>query len=340
MRTTLMLLLLAALVAAQGRPDSAKKPSAEQVAVVRKIVGDEAWGGMPEWRHRSIVHRYVRYLGAPAEVRGRIDEKGLKQFLTKPRGPKGRHALPPELAKELDHLDPKVRRLAGKLAVVRLRQMRFDRNLRLLPIEERRRWFDRLFPEPFDMASARTARLKFERVVARAVAQQLKPQLTSLKDLPKPERREKQRNLVRAHTKEQEQKVLREVARQIRRLQGVEPEDAQRRLSGEAWLVLDRRDVFATPRQRELIRWALRPDRCPVLDLRWMGDRPQERGKKRLWERDLRTLGRMELLSDAGLPVETVLHLASAGSDEEFLRALEGLVGRGDQPVRKSPRRN
>lgn len=325
MRAGLILLLLAALAAAQGRP----VPSKEQVEEVRKIVGDEDWGRMPEWRRRSIVHRYLRYLGAPAEVRSRLAKKGLKQFLTKPRRSMGKRELPPELAKELDALDPGIRRLAGKLAVVRLRQLRFDRNLSMLPRAERRRWFDRLFPEPFDMDSARKSRLKFERVVARSVAERLKPKLSQLRDLPDEERRQKQREFVRAHNKTQEDKVLRDVARQVRKLHGVKPEHAQRRLSGEAWLVLDRRGVFATPRQRELIRWSLRPSRCPLLDLGWMGKRPDERGARRQWDRDVHILGRLELLSDAGLPAETVLHLAAAGSDEEFMRTLEGLVGPG-----------
>jgi len=284
---------------------------------------------MPEWRRKNVVDRYLRYLSAPEDVRRRIESKGLIGYLARPPRRGGKPKLPAEIETELKALNPKLRRVAGKLAVVRLRQRRFDRNLALVPRPERRRWFARLFPEPFDPSAARKARLQFERVVARAVAERLKPQLRALSELPAAERRKKSVAIVREYNRAQEREVVEGVAKQVRRLRGVAPEDARRRLSSDAALVLDRRDVFATPRQRELIRWSLRPQDCPLLDLSWMGERPRAKTQRRAWDRDARAIGRLALLTEAGLPQETVLQLASAGSDAEFLAALQGLVGRG-----------
>ncbi|MHC4956473.1 MAG: hypothetical protein ACYTGZ_21745, partial [Planctomycetota bacterium] len=329
MRFALVLFLLAAVATAKGRGRPPPPPTERQVEHVRRLVGAEAWGRMPEWRRKNVVDRYMHYLNAPEEVRRRIEKKGLGDYLTRPSRRAGKPQLPPEIATELEALNPRLRRLAGKLAVVRLRQLRFDRNLALVARAERRRWFERLFPEPFDPAAARDARLKFERVVAASVAQRLKPQLRALSELPPDQRRKKSLAIVREYNSRQERGVVQSVARQVRRLRGVAPEDARRRLSSDAALVLDRRDVFATPRQRELIRWALRPHACPLLDFSWMGSRPEGKAQRRDWDRDVRAIGRLSLLSEAGLPKETVLQLASAGSDEEFLGALRGLIGRG-----------
>ena len=337
LRIGFLLLLAAGMATAQGRDVSRRLPAPEQIQKVRAIVGAELWGQMPEWRRRNVVERYQQYAKAPSEVRERIEKHGIKRFLTRPSHRPGKHELPPELARELERLDPKLRRLAGKFAFVRLRQLRFDRNLAMLPHEQRKRWFKRLFPEPFNPYAAKTARLEFEKTVAKAIARHLKPQLKKLNHLSKDEWRTRSLEVVRNYTTKQEQRVLQGVLKQVRRLQGASAEEVSRWISGDAALVLERRNVYATPRQRELIRWALRPETCPLLDFSWMGERPQGKSERRLWSRDVRVLGRISLLSEAGIPKETVLHLASAGSEEDFLRALSGLLGRGGAREPESP---
>jgi len=336
-RTATLLLLLVGVAAAQGRGPLSEPPSPEHLAKVRAIVGEDLWGQMPEWRRRNVVERYQRYRGAPPHVREKLEKRGLKSYLMRTSPRSGKKALPPPVAEAIQGLDPKLHRMAGKLAFVRIRQLRFDRNLALLPEGERRRWFVRLFPEPFDPSEAKVARLEFEKTVARAVATRLKPKLEALEELPREEWRTRSLQLVREFTAKEEQKVIDSVVRQVRRLRGVSAEDAKRKLSGDAALVLEQRNIFATPRQRELIRWALRPDECPLLDFSWMGEKPRAKGARRAWNRDLRVLGRLSLLTDAGLPEDTVLHLASAGSDEDFLRALNDLLGRRDRPERDRP---
>jgi len=337
MRIGIVLLLSAGIVVAQGRGASREPPPPELVKQVRKIVGDDLWGQMPEWRRRNVVERYQRYRGAPEAVRTKIEQRGMREFLTRVGRPGRKPEMPAELVAELKKLDPKQRRLAGKIAFVRLRQLRFDRNLALLPAAERRRWFLRLFPEPFDPAAARQARLGFEKAVARSIARRLKPQLKSLEGLSKDEWRKASLKIVRAYTRKQEEKLVRSVAKEVQRLRNVPNSEVMRRISGDAALVLDRQNVYATPRQRELIRWALRPEQCPLLDFSWMGERPREKGARRAWSRDIRVLGRLELLSEAGMPKDTVLHLASAGSEEDFLRALQGLLGRDAGARQRGP---
>jgi hypothetical protein len=312
-----LVLLFGGVALAQGR----RMPSPEQVEEVRKIVGEKDWGLMAEWRRRDVVHRYMRFLGAPAKKQESIRSMGLKQYLLatgRRRGPK----LPEALQKEVDGLDERMRPDAHKLAYVRLRQMRLDRNLSMLPAAERRRWFKSLFPEPFDPRAARAARLEFQKAVGAAVAERLRPQVEKLSTLPEEERRPATAELVRRYTARQEKQLTEAVARSVRRLRGA------RRLPPDVELVLERREIFATPRQRELIRWALRPAQCPLLDFSWMGERPREKRARRAWDRDVAAIGRLELLSSAGFPREVVLHLSAASSDQDFVKGLRHLVGR------------
>ncbi|MHC4410768.1 MAG: hypothetical protein ACYS0F_17400, partial [Planctomycetota bacterium] len=239
-------------------------------------------------------------------------------------GPK----LPVALQEEVDRLDPRVRPMAHKLAYVRLRQLRLDRNLSMIAFAERRRWFERLFPEPFDPRAARAARLEFEKEVGRAVAKRLRPQVEKLATLPESDRRPAMEKLVRKYTEKREKQVIEATARSVRRLR------AKDRLPPDLELVLERREIFATPRQRELIRWGLRPHVCPLLDFRWMGERPSEKRERRRWDQDVAAIGRLELLSEAGFPREVVLHLSAAASDQDFVRALRHLVGRTPPPDR------
>jgi len=318
-----VVLLLCGVALAQGR----RGPSPEEIDAVRAVIGDKDWGLMAEWRRRDVVHRYLRYLDAPANKQEAIRAAGLKAYLTaagpRRRGPE----LPEELQAVVDRVHPELRRTAHKLAYVRLRQLRLDRNLSLLPSGERREWFERLFPEPFDRRAAQEARVEFDRNVVRAIAARLRPQVDKLSELPDAERRAAIAKLVREFTEKREARVIQAVAKSVARLQGVTPELLRGRMPPDIELALDRDEIFATPRQRELIRWALQPRECPLIDLSWMGERPEERRARRQWDRDADTLGRLELLFEAGFPRDLVLHLAAAGSDQDYVRALRHLAG-------------
>ena len=116
------------------------------------------------------------------------------------------------------------------------------------------------------MESARKNRLQFERVVAKTVAAQLKPKLAALVELPEDERHDRTRALVRSHTRKQEEKVVRQVVRELQRLQGVTPEEARRSADAEE-------DEFAT-RLGEAIRSVPMDGGRTRLDLaRWIGHR-------------------------------------------------------------------
>ncbi|MEM8886321.1 MAG: hypothetical protein AAGD14_19860 [Planctomycetota bacterium] len=322
MRTALVVFLLAATTLAQGR----RPPKPEEIEAVRTIVGAEAWGELPEWRRRDIVRRYLRYVDSDERKQEAVRAAGLKDYLTaasRKRGPR----LPRSLEKEIEALPASSRSIATKLAVVRVRQLRLDRNLALIARKERVAWFERLFPEPFDPRAAREAKRAFDKQVAAAVARQLRKKHPDLAEMT----REQQREIVRADTVRREEKVVQRVSRELKRLRDVRPE----RLPPQLDLLLQRRDIYGTPRQRELIRWALRPADSPLLDFRWMGKPPAENRRARIqWERDRVTLARMELLTRAGFPEPVVLHLASAGSDQEFVRSLRGLIGRRGDPAR------
>jgi len=334
-RSILVVLLLVAAAPAQGR----HAPTPEQVDEVRRIIGEKDWGLMAEWRRHDVVHRYLRFLDAPENKREAIRAAGLKEFLTaapKRRGP----PLPQELQAAVDRVNPELRGTAHKLAFVRLRQLRFDRNLELLPISTRRQWFERLFPEPFDRRGARDARIEFDKEVARAIARRLRPRVEQMADMPEAERKRAVGELVRRYAQEQEQELLRAVTRSVEALAGESAEREGRGLPPELELLLERDEVFATPRQRELIRWALHPEDCPILDLSWMGPPPDDKRARREWERDRTTLARIDLLLEAGFPRDHVLHLAAAGSDQGFVRALRHIAGRPPpEPRAKPPQR-
>ena len=346
-RAVLLALLFASVSVAQDSPEGTgpsegtgppegpphrrhhRRPKPEEIERVRELVGDEAWGLMAEWRRRDVTHRYLRFLDASPRQRAAIREAGLKSYLTSNnsrRGPK----IPPELQKLIEELSPEQRRAAKKIVYVRMRQRRLDRNLNLLPHADRLAWFERLFPEPFDPSTARAARLEFEKQVAGSVANSLRPKIAKLKDLEDGERRTRIVAIVRSDTEKREKRLLAAVAKDLKRLKS----QGGRDLDAEFELILGRGDVFATPRQRELLRWAIRPGKCPLLDFGWMGKRPKQREAKRLWDRDVSTLGRMDLLTKADFPSDVVLHLSATGSEADFLRAARHLLGgtRGGPP--------
>jgi hypothetical protein len=101
-------------------------------------------------------------------------------------------------------------------------------------------------------------------------------------------------------------------------------------------LFLEKLEAFATPRERELIRYILRPRECPFLDLTFLGPPPSDPADRHLYEEDLQRLARLDLLAETGLPTEIVLHLADTHSPEDFLRAWGELRG-GRPPRRRGP---
>ena len=328
MRIVAMLLLLCALAAAQGKR---RAPTEEEVAKVTEIVGKEAWDLMAEWRRRDVVRRYRRFLAAPEKAQAAIREAGLKKYLTanRPsRGPK----LPKELKEAIDAFDSSLQRDATKAAIVRVRQLRLDRNLSLIPFAKRRRWFERLFPEPFDPAAARDARRAFEKEVVQAIAAQLRTSLAA--GAPETDQRRDRVSLVRRHLEASEAKVIEQVVAELRRWKDTAPAKPP-----AVELLLDRGTIFATPRQRELLRWAVDPNRCPLLDLSFLGERP-DRGRARFeWDRDRMALGRMELLGRAGFPPDVLLHLSATGSQADFLRAARSLLGNAAGSPGKLPQK-
>jgi hypothetical protein len=130
--------------------------------------------------------------------------------------------------------------------------------------------------------------------------------------------------MVRRAVAAEEERVLDKVRGELDRLAGADPERAKRFV--ERFLAAGLENLrFVTPRQRELIRYAIRPEECPLVDPEFLGAPPDDPAARRLFENDFRVLARLDLLSEAGFGREMVLHLAGAGSPEDFLRAVQSL---------------
>ncbi|MHC4670021.1 MAG: hypothetical protein ACYTFD_16655, partial [Planctomycetota bacterium] len=329
----LALLLLVAVAAAEGEV----RPTPEQKAQMVRIVGKKQWGQLPPWRQRMVLERYRRFLRAPERQQAAIRHAGLREFLLQIRGKdKSRH-LPPTLGEELGRLAPDARPLAAKLAFMRLRQLRLDRALHHVPLERRWEVFGRLFPEPFDQKMAKRAHAELRNYIKQGVAAKVR-KILQAEDLPPAERMKRASALVRQATEEEERKVVAKIRKELFRFHGADPKRVRRLLERHGFHLLEQ-IRFATPRQRELIRYAFRPDDCPLLDLGFLGPRPGDPAERRLWERDFRVFARLELLTAAGFPREMVLYLAGTGSPEDFFRAVKMLRRPQPDPLPKEPRK-
>jgi hypothetical protein len=316
MRSVGVLLLLAAAAAAGDPP-----LTPEQKAEVVRVVGEQAWGQLPPWLQAKILKQYAAFLRLPEARRAEIRRGDLRRYLL-PQIRRGdeRQGLPRALRAEVDRLAPDAQALAAKLAYMRLRQLRLDRSLRRLPFEQRWPLFQRLFPEPFDPREAKQAYHDLRRNVAKSIAAEVRAHLRTEGLDPA----QNKKRLVRKAIAEEERQVLEHVRREIFRFQRADPKRVRQLLERQGLWLLER-SSFATPRQSELIRYAFRPHDCPLLDLGWLGPRPETPAEERLWERDYHVFARLELLTKAGFPREMVLYLAGTGSPEDFLRAVKRL---------------
>ncbi|MHC4135634.1 MAG: hypothetical protein ACYTDU_02185 [Planctomycetota bacterium] len=316
MRCTLVLLLLAVTAAAGETP-----LTPEQKAEVIRIVGEGAWRSLPPWHQQRILKQYVVFLRLPETKQAEIRRDGLRKFLLPQiRRDDKQHRLPQPLRAEVDRLASDVQPLAAKLAYMRLRQLRLDRSLRRLAFEQRWPLFRQLFPEPFDPRVAKRAHHDLRKRVARSIAAEVRARMHA--EGLDPEQHKKR--LVRKAIAEEERQVVERIRKEIFRFQRADPKRVRQLLERHGFWLLER-SSFATPRQSELIRYAFRPHDCPLLDLGWLGPRPEDPAEDRLWERDYRVFARLELLSEAGFPREMVLYLAGTGSPEDFLRAVKQL---------------
>lgn len=313
MRCALILLSLA-VTAAAGEP-----LTPEQKAEVVRIVGKRVWGALPWWHQRKILQQYAAFLRLPEAKQAEIRRRDLRRYLL-PQIRRDDEGLPAALRTEVDRLAPEVRPLAAKLAYMRLRQLRLDRSLRRLPVEQRWPLFRRLFPEPFDPRKAKPAHHELRRRVAKSIAAEVRARIQA--EGLDPEQHKKR--LVRKAIAEEERQVVERIRKEIFRFQRADPKRVRQLLERQGLGLLER-GSFATPRQSELIRYALRPHDCPLLDLGWLGPRPKDPAEERRWERDYRVFARLELLSEAGFPREMVLFLAGTGSPEDFLTAVQRL---------------
>ncbi|MGH7163709.1 MAG: hypothetical protein ACREID_09510, partial [Planctomycetota bacterium] len=300
---------------------------AERVAA---IVGSaEAWGALPLWRQRMVLQRHREFLALPPGRRAEIERGGLQEFLLHASRRADAGSLPPELREELRSLPPAARATAVKLAFLRWRELHLDDALRRLPTAaERRAMFLRLFPEPFDPAAARAAHHELREKVKAIVTRALRPRLLEReKAAGRPftgeERRAAARELLDEEAGAEKERVLRRIRRELLRAGAADPAALDRRGAH----LIERARIFATPRERELIRYAFAPRDCPFLDLGFLGPPPREAAERREWERDFRILARLDLLAEAGLPREMLLHLVETGSPEDFLRAFKSLRG-------------
>jgi hypothetical protein len=320
MRTLLGLVLLAGLAAALDAPPE----------LTRIFGGPEGWGRIPELRQQEILEAWKRYRQAPEEKRLEIERRGLREYLVRPGK---RFQLPPQLAGELKQLPESVRPIVAKLAVMRLRTLQLDRNLAMIPFERRRPLFDRMFPRHFDREQAHEANAELGRLVSRAMAHRLLERLRAKETaIGRPLTKGEKTQLVREAAAREEQKVLGRIRKEIQRFSRADARTIRAMLEREGYHLLERHKLMRSPRQRELIRYAFRPERCPLIDLSFMGERPSDPVQRRVWDGDFRVLARIELLS-GDFPPEMVLHLAAASSPADFFRA-----ARAFEPV-ETPRR-
>jgi len=319
--SALALIVLAAAAWSQDAPIAPPE-------LIEVVGGADAWGGLAPWRQRMIAERYQRYQRAPERKQAKIREVGLRDWLLMARERPGFRELPDELRRELKALPEDVRRLAGKTCFMRLRHLRRDRNLAMVPFPRRRELFRRLYPEPFDHEAARRAHRELNRYVSRAMAARMRKRWEAeSQKVTEAQRQTRLRELVREYTQKEEEAIVRKVRKELLRFRSHKPDGIRRKLKRDGLFILDQIELFATPRQSELIRYALRPEQCPLLDPGLMGERPEDPAARKEWQRDFRTLARIDLLTEAGFPPQMVLHLAASNSPEDLLRGLRALRG-------------
>ncbi len=324
----ILLLWLAAAAPAQepgARADGALAPPAE-------ILGQERWAELPPWRQEMIAERWRRFAELSPERQREIREGGLAEYLVKPEHDFGTGRLPPRLRDFVARQPAEVRSLAGKLVVMRLRQHRLDRNLALLPREQRRDHFRRLFPEPFESEQARSASGELDAEIAKVMAARVRTRLREEErkrgaPYEGEARITRASEMIREVTREEEESINERILTELSRLGKRDGRAAREFLEREGFYAFERIELVATPRQRELVRYAMRPEDCPFLDFPCLGERPQEPRQRRRWEEDFRVLARLDLLTEAGFPTEVVLHLAASGSQEDLFRAVKALRG-------------
>lgn len=277
-----------------------------------------------------MIRRYEKFRSLPKERRESIRAKGLKGFLLEPDDRPDARELPAPLREEIDRMPPEARARAARLLVMRWRQMTLDSALSRIPERaERRQFFRRLFPEPFDAEAARRANRELRERCKRIVVEDLvTPRLRELerergREMTREERVAAAARLLDEEARAEERRIAERLREEVlrRRERGGGAEDRHR------LLVFEKIEAFATPRERELIRYALRPEECPFLDLGSLGPPPRDPAERRLFEADRSHLARLDLLSETSLPTELVLHLADARSAEDLLRAFAGLRG-------------
>lgn len=172
------------------------------------------------------------------------------------------------------------------------------------------------------------ARHELERRVARAVAARVRERVRGGGDaVPREEFRRRARAAVEEIIRREEQALVEQVGREVRELGDGSPRRVREELHRRGFPALERMRLVLTPRQGELVRWAFDPRRCPLIDPEFLGPAPEDPAERRAFEEDWRILARLDLLSEAGLPVELVLHLAGSVSPEDFLRGVEALRG-------------
>ena len=93
--------------------------------------------------------------------------------------------------------------------------------------------------------------------------------------------------------------------------------------------MLARNKLRASPRERELIRYALMPGDCPLVDpQRIAGPLPEDPEALPGWQRDFEVLARLELLSQCRIRPEDALRLASSADAAELLAGLRATRSR------------
>ncbi|MDH3590824.1 MAG: hypothetical protein OER88_03040 [Planctomycetota bacterium] len=287
------------------------------------------WSSLPPWRQAMILERYREFESMPEKKRAAaLKDKSLREYLLLPgrRFDRGRF-LPEALREEVARFDEKARKGATRFALMRLRHHRRDRGLKVLPIQERWDLFRRLYPEPFSKREAHRAHRELKHAVVRDMAERVRKAKEKDK-LDDAGARAYLKSLIQA----EENRVVEQVRRELRRFLRRDPEQARAELEQD---LFSDRLPFLTPRQSELVRYAYQPRGCPLLDLSYLGPRPKDRRQRWRWERDFHILARLELLSEAGFPREVVLHLADMGSQHDFLRAVKALRDPRDPAAKK-----
>lgn len=328
-------LALFALLLASAARSGDEAPPADEARAVMFAVGELEWRSLPHWRQRMLLERYREFLGLPEPRREAVRRgEGLRAFLLREAPPPPPEDLPEALREALARLPDESRPLAARLAQLRRRQLQLDHALRRLPtVEARRATFERLFPEPFDPEAARAAhaalRERLKEVLAWELLRDLRDEEARRgRELSEEERREVAAELYRRAAEAEERAVAERIRRDLFRARG------RASLERAGFLLLEGPRIFLTPRERELVRYAVEPFDCPFVELGFLGPAPEDPEERRAWEADYRALARAEILSHMRLPREIFLHLVDSGSPEDLLRALRGL--RGERPRKGS----